>query len=760
MRDTTGTRLWAAVLLHASVHLAALYAATWAVAALTACAWPSAGTRVPTWLWPLTAAVASVFTVLDYYAGRAHRAGHPARPWTGVGATVLGMTTLIALALSWDARLSSSTLLAFVGLVLLAHGLRRLLPASLAGFTAQPLQPAAPWLLSTVLLMAVTLLHLVLGRPEHAERLANWALGCLALGVSLAVLEALLPPARMPQPMRRLGSWLRPAGLGVLLLVASAVLLKADQPPLLLRGAFPAVAAYLQPRVAASDVVVTQAISVGLACYGVQAAHQAELPAEGDLLALAATLVAGRQRAYFVYPAADGRERHAEHLALELAGDLLETRPGDVTVEAYTIQPWLGLVAAPALHADFGVLRVLSVNYQPAARSGNVLGLTLALALNEQRGRDYVAKLVLLDGAGEQAATLDADLFDSAGQPTSIWEIGHSVTGSYLLPVPLGTAPGLYRLAVGFYAAADYGSLVLVDRPGLGANLLLPVAEIEIERSPNDALDPYATLAALDLTPADTAWGSIRLLKLRPVSGTILPGNSLPLLFLWQALEDAPPAQPLWLQFRAGSQVSGRIALSPGGEYPTRRWQRNEQVLQRVNLRVPPESAAGQLTVELAANDQALVTLGTVMVAPVERSFTPPAASHPVDFPFGDVAALVGYDLVEAAAPAGQLSVTLYWQALNLAPLPAHYKVFVHALSASGELLAQSDAEPAGWTRPTTSWIEGEYIADTHTLIVPADYSGPISLRLGLYDAATLTRVAVAGGDFILLTDAHTFPPR
>ena len=68
-----------------------------------------------------------------------------------------------------------------------------------------------------------------------------------------------------------------------------------------------------------------------------------------------------------------------------------------------------------------------------------------------------------------------------------------------------------------------------------------------------------------------------------------------------------------------------------------------------------------------------------------------------------------------AAAP---LDVRLVWQCV--AALPQHYRVFVHLLNAQGQLVAQSDAEPAGWTRPTTGWLPGEFVVDAHQLQLPA----------------------------------------
>jgi hypothetical protein len=95
--------------------------------------------------------------------------------------------------------------------------------------------------------------------------------------------------------------------------------------------------------------------------------------------------------------------------------------------------------------------------------------------------------------------------------------------------------------------------------------------------------------------------------------------------------------------------------------------------------------------------------------------------------------------------PEGALTITLAWRA-ERTPTTS-YRVFVHLLDAEGGLVAQSDGVPAGWTRPTTGWLPGEYIVDTHTLSIPADaVPGPYTLQTGLYDPDTGSRLTDPGG--------------
>jgi hypothetical protein len=77
------------------------------------------------------------------------------------------------------------------------------------------------------------------------------------------------------------------------------------------------------------------------------------------------------------------------------------------------------------------------------------------------------------------------------------------------------------------------------------------------------------------------------------------------------------------------------------------------------------------------------------------------------------------------------------------------YKVFVHLLDASGNIVAQSDAIPAGGDAPTESWLAREVVTDRHELHAPGP--GTYWLVAGLYDPASGARPPVVdqGGNVI-----------
>ena len=86
------------------------------------------------------------------------------------------------------------------------------------------------------------------------------------------------------------------------------------------------------------------------------------------------------------------------------------------------------------------------------------------------------------------------------------------------------------------------------------------------------------------------------------------------------------------------------------------------------------------------------------------------------------------------ARPGDVVRARLVWSADRTPARP--YKVFLHLLDAVGGVVAQHDGEPAGGSRPTTSWATGERVIDNHGVLLPPDLPpGDYTLRLGLYDA-------------------------
>jgi len=130
-----------------------------------------------------------------------------------------------------------------------------------------------------------------------------------------------------------------------------------------------------------------------------------------------------------------------------------------------------------------------------------------------------------------------------------------------------------------------------------------------------------------------------------------------------------------------------------------------------------------------------------------EHSWVMPPVAYRLDSTFGEAITLVGYDWAWDTAQ-NRLALTLVWRAD--AYTGASYKVFVHGIdTTTGRVLAQSDAVPAGWTRPTQEWRSGEYIVDVHSLALAPEVLSTCEIRVGLYREGAEDRLRTkSGGDY------------
>jgi len=124
--------------------------------------------------------------------------------------------------------------------------------------------------------------------------------------------------------------------------------------------------------------------------------------------------------------------------------------------------------------------------------------------------------------------------------------------------------------------------------------------------------------------------------------------------------------------------------------------------------------------------------------------------AHPLDVRFGDAIQLEGYTLLSEDVASGDIiQMTLFWQAL--ADIPLRYKVFVHLLDGGGHVVAQRDAEPGGGLRLTTTWQNGEQIADNYGVPVsPGTPPGEYRLEVGMYSLEDGARLPATQGGALL----------
>jgi 4-amino-4-deoxy-L-arabinose transferase-like glycosyltransferase len=157
-------------------------------------------------------------------------------------------------------------------------------------------------------------------------------------------------------------------------------------------------------------------------------------------------------------------------------------------------------------------------------------------------------------------------------------------------------------------------------------------------------------------------------------------------------------------------------------------------------------------------------TLGTIELLPRETTLDVP---NPLSLNFDRQIELLGYSLNTLAPKAGDtLELTLYWRALR--PVTEDYVVFAHVIDPRTlTIFAGSDAQPVGWTAPTSTWVPGEIVVDTHSMIVDPDTPpGIYELEIGLYlqrpDGFPRLRIVTPDGgmanDYAYLSRLRVFP--
>ncbi len=120
----------------------------------------------------------------------------------------------------------------------------------------------------------------------------------------------------------------------------------------------------------------------------------------------------------------------------------------------------------------------------------------------------------------------------------------------------------------------------------------------------------------------------------------------------------------------------------------------------------------------------------------------PSAIQHPLVAKFEDKIELLGYDLsADVARPGQPITVTWYWHVLR--PLEEGWVQFTHIATGEGENKLNQDGE--GVIRqvyPPGRWKGGEYIKDTQTITIPADWGSTRAVfYLGFYKGDTRLEV-------------------
>ena len=472
-------------------------------------------------------------------------------------------------------------------------------------------------------------------------------------------------------------------------------------------------------------------------------------------------------------------------------------------VGAYTLRA-MGLVPAvyvvPALGLDW-LWRALSQRWTWGSRAAPALIGLLLLVDTGWTARDYFVVWAPSFGAaweGMADSVAQARFLDRAARPAQ--EDIFVSNPYYHHPTLAQIARPVYPYlrwfdgtqSVAFSPDSQRPALYVLAFSGMPSdvNQLFPRRDLVGSQSFPSGIysgTPPSLFLAYRLTPGDVRAQVQTLLDapgMRPVAGEISglmtplgarldgpvrPGDTLSATMAWRVVRKPPPGQYQMLS-QLLDQRWQEISDVEGLGYPPEEWRPGDVVFSQFRIPVPKHTTPGLYKVQVAIynrdTDQRLpiqgaqpgiagLILGEVRVV---ASQPPPPPAVILNARLGSDVSLVGIDpprLTNASA----LSVTLHWRA-DQTP-DQNYTAFVQLLNGAGQLVAQSDSQPAAGELPTSSWLPGETVLDSHDLTLkPGLPPGDYHLIAGMYLLKTGQRLPVAGsGDYVSLASV-TIPAR
>jgi 4-amino-4-deoxy-L-arabinose transferase-like glycosyltransferase len=385
----------------------------------------------------------------------------------------------------------------------------------------------------------------------------------------------------------------------------------------------------------------------------------------------------------------------------------------------------------------------------PTIAADDDLPITLYWDVLAPIREDYNVYVRLVDDMGNVWG--QADRLPLGG----VWRTGHWQPGTYVrdeyrLSLRPGTPPATYHLDIGMYSfatgktfgvARDVGQVTVTV-----ARRMARPDELSIQHTLRVSVAPGLDLLGYDLG-----------------TGKVGPGERVPVTLYWQATRSLDTDYRVNLDARsvAGNEGGGWLDPLASEQYPTSRWRVGELLVDMQQLQMPATARSGFYLLSLRlinaktgdyASDR--VILGKLEFVERARNFETPQVQYPVGVDLGGIVQLIGYDLPQQSAAAGEaFPLTLYWRSLD--ETETSYTVFVHVVGPDGVIRGQWDSVPGGGTLPTAGWLKGEVITDEYR--VPMAKDAPpwqYTIRVGVYDPRTGQRLQtseVGGKDFVVL---------
>lgn len=371
--------------------------------------------------------------------------------------------------------------------------------------------------------------------------------------------------------------------------------------------------------------------------------------------------------------------------------------------------------------------------------SGETFDIDLAWSTVESSNNSYQSNIWLAGPDGllwSDKETQRPRIFEDA-PPT--WEraAGSWTWDSREVQVLPGTPPGAYDLVLTLFDLDTLQPLTLIGENGVvvGPTAVIGQVTVQLPDVPGPVNPQHNRQDSVPGT-------GLQLRGYNQDHETAGPGDTLLLTLFWEP-ENGPIAQTFDLRLLdEDGQAAQSWRLPLFSRDLSAQWPAGQILRGQYPLRLPAGLAGG--TYQFVLQDD--LPLGSLVVETPERIFDQPDFAVPVHKVFNEQASLAGYTVLNDSP----LTIEIVWQAL--VEMDTGYHVFVHVLNDAGELIAQSDKQPANWTRPTTGWVPGEYIIDVHELNLPAEQTlDGLHFQVGLYDPSTKERLPVGAENFVSL---------
>ena len=407
-------------------------------------------------------------------------------------------------------------------------------------------------------------------------------------------------------------------------------------------------------------------------------------------------------------------------------------------------EAWWTYVGVAAYQEDEPTLEALPTNAKPLDEAWGALRLVGFRAQNSTAGKNAWVDLYWQAGGQlpDQPLELKLQLQDETGTvwverigkalpfyTPAMWPSDQLIHTEFRLPLPEDTPPISYSVSVEPVGLGDQRVIgqMRVDRAVTGDTTPRPVARFE---------------------------NGIELLQVDLEGNTFRAGYPLQGSLTWRA--NGAPSTDYHLRARLVDQrgqavTANEQALSAAG-FPTSEWLSGDRVGGRLLLPLPADLTNGPYRVEIS-----LIDGESGQVSRVERWFgkrewlavrTVQVEAWPLvtELPAGieervndvEIAGKVGLQGYDLAREGDMLTLTLYWQAK--APLEQNYHVFVHVAEPGQPPVADGGGVPVDWARPTTSWREGEVIADEYVISLSGVQPDHYHILVGFYDPETGNR--------------------